>query len=82
MFEKVPVEGTLGLYRDLSSGAVLNCSDMEFSQYLNAKQQKLNELEEIKKMKTQVNEIDNIKEELTELKTMMKLIINKLDSNS
>jgi hypothetical protein len=82
MFEKVPVEGTLGLYRDLSSGAVLNCSDMEFSQYLNAKQQKLNELEEIKKMKTQVNEIDNIKEELTELKEMMKLIINKLDYNS
>jgi hypothetical protein len=82
MFEKVPVEGTLGLYRDMSSGAVLNCSDMEFSQYLNTKQQKLNELEEMKKIKAQVNDIDNIKEELSELKEMVKLIINKLDSNS
>lgn len=82
MFETVPVEGNLGLYRDISSGAVLNCSDMEFSRYLNAKQQKLNELEEMKKMKNQVSEIDDIKEEINELKEMMKLIISKLDTNS
>ena len=82
MFDKIPVEGNPGLYRDKFSGAIVNCSDLDFSRYLQLKEQKIIEVNEMKKMKNQVSEIGNIKEEITELKDMMKLILSKLDSNS
>lgn len=78
MFDKIPVEGNPGLYRDKFSGAILNCSDMDFSRYLQLKEQKLVETNEMKKIKNQVSEIDDIKEEIAELKEMMKLILSKL----
>lgn len=81
MITNIPVEGNPGLYRDVYSGAILNCSDMEFSRYLQNKEKKLNEINEMKKIKDQVDEIGNMKEEISEIKEMMKLIINKLDSN-
>jgi hypothetical protein len=81
MFDKIPVEGNPGLYRDKFSGAIVNCSDMDFSRYLQLKEQKIVEVNEMKKMKNQVSEIGDIKEEINELKEMMKLIISKLDAN-
>lgn len=67
----VPVEGHSGLYRDPSSGAIINCSDSDFDAYLNMKQHKINEKREIETLKNEVGEI----------KDMMKLILSKLDSN-
>ena len=66
---KVKVKDSGSLYRDEESGAILNCSDSEYNNYLKLKQQKLKE----------VSEMDKLKDDVDELKDMMKLILNKLD---
>ena len=66
---KVKVKDSGSLYRDEDSGAILNCSDSEYNNYLKLKQQKLKE----------VSEMDKLKDDVDELKDMMKLILSKLD---
>ena len=66
---KVKVKDSGSLYRDEESGAILNCSDSEYNNYLKLKQQKLKE----------VSERDKLKDDVDELKDMMKLILSKLD---
>ena len=68
----IPVDGHNGLYRDSTSGAIVNCYDSDFNSYLAIKQSKLNEK----------RELENLKNEVGEIKDMMKLILSKLDSNS
>jgi len=64
----IPVEGHKGLYRDEKSNAIVNCNDYEYQEYLRAKNSSLNE-------KT---EIENLKTELTEIKSLLaKLLENK-----
>lgn len=75
---KIPVESNPGLYRDSHSGAILNCSDIEYEKYLSSKKQKLKEIDQIEKLKLQVNEIDQLKSDVNEMKGMMKLILSKL----
>jgi hypothetical protein len=79
---KIPVEGNPGLYRDSGSGAILNCSDIEFQKYLELKEIKKREVEEMKQIKSQVQEIDQLKNDVNEIKDIMKLILSKLDHNS
>lgn len=69
---KIPVEGNPGYYRDSESGAIINDSDSEFQSYLNEKKRRTSELSEFNALKNEVNE----------LKDMMKIIISKLDANS
>jgi len=69
---KIPVEGNPGYYRDSESGAIINDSDSEFQAYLNEKKRRVSELSEFNTLKNEVNE----------LKDMMKIIISKLDANS
>ena len=66
---KIKVKDSGSLYRDEESGAILNCSDSEYDRYLKLKQQKLRES----------NEMDKLKDDVDELKDMMKLILSKLD---
>ena len=66
---RIKVKDSGSLYRDEESGAILNCSDSEYDRYLKLKQQKLRES----------NEMDKLKNDVDELKDMMKLILNKLD---
>ena len=66
---KVKVKDSGSLYRDEESGAILNCSDSEYNNYLKLKQQKLKE----------VSEMDKLKDDVDELKDVMKLILSKLD---
>lgn len=80
--ELIPVEGSTGLYRDSSSGAILNCSDSEFNSYLELKRKKIEEIQEFESVKNKMQEIDEIKSELNDIKHMMKLLLLKLDSNS
>ena len=61
---KVKVKDSGSLYRDEDSGAILNCSDSEYNSYLKLKQKKIDEPAEMEKLK---NELD-------ELKDIMKLI--------
>ena len=66
---KVKVKDSGSLYRDEESGAILNCSDSEYNSYLKLKQKKMDE----------AGEMDKLKNDVDELKDMMKLILNKLD---
>ena len=66
---KIKVKDSGSLYRDEESGAILNCSDSEYNSYLKLKEKKMRE----------VSEMDQLKNDLDELKDMMKLILNKLD---
>ena len=66
---KIKVKDSGSLYRDEESGAILNCSDAEYNNYLKLKQQKIGEQEEM----------DKLKDDVGELKDMMKLILSKLD---
>jgi hypothetical protein len=68
----IPIENNKSLYRDIESGAVLNCSSSDYDSYLQHK----NSLIE------KQDEIQNLKNEVGEIKNMMKLILSKLDSNS
>lgn len=65
----IPVEGYRGLYRDENSGAIVNCNQEELYDYLKSK--------EI--YKNQRDDLVEIKNELEELKSMIKLIVeNKI----
>ena len=52
--KKVKVKDSGSLYRDEESGAILNCSDSEYNNYLKLKQQKIGEQEEMDKLKDDV----------------------------
>jgi|TARA_B100001248_G_scaffold127250_1_gene95376 hypothetical protein len=67
--KKVKVKDSNSLYRDEESGAILNCNDTAYNNYLKMKENKMKE----------VSEMDKLKDDVDELKDMMKLILSKLD---
>ncbi len=67
--KKVKVKDSNSLYRDEESGAILNCNDSAYDSYLRLKEKKLKESAEM----------DKLKDDVDELKDMMKLILSKLD---
>ena len=67
--KKVKVKDSNSLYRDEGSGAILNCNDAAYNNYLKMKENKMKE----------VSEMDKLKDDVDELKDMMKLILSKLD---
>ncbi len=67
--KKVKVKDSNSLYRDEESGAILNCNDAAYDNYLKMKENKMKE----------VSEMDKLKDDVDELKDMMKLILSKLD---
>jgi len=67
--DKIKVENSNSLYRDSETGAILNCSDSDYENYLTLKRKRLQE----------IDEVDNLRNEVSELKSMMKLILDKLD---
>ena len=78
----IPVEGNIGLFRDENSSAILNCSDSDYQKYLELKTVKAKEVTRLNEITEKVNEIDQLKSDVSEMKDMMKLILSKLDSNS
>ena len=67
--KKVKVKDSNSLFRDEESGAILNCNDAAYNNYLKMKENKMKE----------VSEMDKLKDDVDELKDMMKLILSKLD---
>lgn len=63
-----------GLVRDISSGAVLNTNRTDYENYLTRKRQA--ELVKEQAIK-QVEEINNLKNELTEIKQMLLALMHK-----
>ena len=56
----IPVEGHKDLYRDEKSGAVINTDTNGYAQYKKMKSAKISQKEEIDKMKEDIKEIKNL----------------------
>lgn len=67
----IPVKGHPNLYRDESSGAIINCDDKSYNQYMIASNNR----------KNQQNEIDKIKKDIDEIKSLLKEFINESRQN-
>ena len=72
---KIKVENSSSLYRDQESGAILNCSDTEYNAYLDLKKWRMVELSDLE---TQKKDIDNLKNEINEVKDLLKQVLTKL----
>lgn len=62
----IPVEGEKNLFRDEKSGAIVNCDTFGYSQYIKMKNDR----------KKQREEIDQIKNDISEIKSLLKEFIN------
>jgi len=62
----IPVEGHKNLFRDEKSGAIVNCDSAAYSQYMKMKEQK----------KRERDELDQIKNDIDEIKSLLKELIN------
>ena len=69
----LPVEGYKHLFRDKETGAILNVN-AEAS--LGIKYAKQNRQRSKEQLETNTNDINSIKTELTEIKTMLRTLIN------
>ena len=78
----IPVKDNKGLFRDKNTSAILNCSDSDYQQYLEVKNTKIKEVVQMNEMTEKINEIDQLKSDVSEIKDMMKQILSKLDTNS
>ena len=62
----IPVEGHKNLYRDEDSGAIVNTDSSGYYQYMQMKSARL----------TQREELDKMREDIDEIKFILKQIIN------
>lgn len=56
----IPVKGHSNLYRDEHSGAIINCDNSEYNQYINMKKNRDLYEYEIQEMKKDINEIKTL----------------------
>jgi hypothetical protein len=70
----VQIEGKQGLVRDLNSGAILNTNQTEYENYLTKKKQVA---EQKQQLIQQQDDIDNIKNELADIKDLLKTLIRE-----
>jgi wobble nucleotide-excising tRNase len=70
----VNIENKNGLIRDISTGAVLNVNRTEYENYINRKKQAQLEKEQAS---AQAEEINNLKNEISEIKQMLIALTNK-----
>ena len=61
----IKVEGHPHLYRDENSGAIVNCDSIGYNQYVNSLRQKELQKNELDKMKDDINEIKSLLKKLT-----------------
>ena len=60
----IPVQGHKNLYRDEDSGAIINNDSLGYSQYMEMKLKKDNEREELDRMKSDIEEIKSLLKEI------------------
>jgi hypothetical protein len=70
----IPVEGRPNLYRDKNSGAIINTDTSAYQQHLKYIQRTQNERT---KMETLENDVNSIKNEISELKSLVLQLVNK-----
>lgn len=64
---KIKVEGHRSLYRDKDTGAIVNCDDEAYKNYIKSRNSKL----------IQKKEIQELRDEIDELKNMLKRFLDK-----
>lgn len=60
----IPVKGHPNLYRDEQTGAIVNCDNNSYSQYMNSINNRMNQRQEIEDMKKDIDEIKSLLKEL------------------
>lgn len=70
----VKIDGREGLVRDLSSGAILNTNRTDYENYIARRAAEMKTKEQVAK---QNEEINNIKNEMCEIKQMLLALLNK-----
>ena len=63
----IRVEGYTNLYRDEETGAIVNCDTMAYNQYVTS----------LNSRDSQKRDIDNIKNEISEIKSLLKQLLEK-----
>jgi len=63
----IRVEGHKNLYRDEKSGAIVNCDATSYNQYIN----------NLYRKNAQKQELDQMKQDIDEIKSLLKEILNK-----
>jgi len=63
----IKVDGHPNLYRDEQTGAIINCDTIGYNNYVTS----------LNKRDSQKREIDNIKNEIIEIKSLLKELIKK-----
>jgi hypothetical protein len=66
----IKVEGHPNLYRDEQTGAIINVDAIAYNNYVNS----------LNKRDQQKREIDNIKNEISEIKSLLKQLLEKNES--
>ena len=61
----IKVEGHPHLYRDENTGAIINCDDAGYDQYIKS----------LNYRKNQKQELNNMKKELDEIKSLLKILV-------
>ena len=61
----IPVEGHKNLFRDENTGAIVNCDNTGFSDYMSQRRRQLDERAELDIMKNDIDEIKSLLKELT-----------------
>jgi hypothetical protein len=56
----IPVEGHENLFRDPKSGAIINCDNFAYTQYIKAKSEKQKQREELNQIKSDIAEIKEL----------------------
>jgi hypothetical protein len=67
----IPVKGHPDLYRDENTGAILNCDDTSYQNYIQNKN-----LKQAQKL-VEKNEIEQLKKDVTEIKSLLMELINE-----
>ena len=62
----IPVKGHPNLYRDEYSGAIINCDNQAYNQYVNS----------LNNRNIQKNEIEKMKSDIEEIKSLLKEMLN------
>ena len=70
MSKMIPVEGHSNLYRDMNSGAIVNRDQMSYENYIATR----------RKNKEKEEQMDKMKNEIEELKSMLNDLASKINS--
>jgi len=77
MSDYIPVEGKFGLYRDSDSTAIVNRDKKAYLEYMKRKKVMENKNNELDQMK---EDLDNVKGEIGEIKDLLSTLVQKLNN--